>query len=226
MVFALLVAVLYGAGVSRDIGGALAELQHSIEAMGRREPVGPPLPRDDELGQVSRSFREMATQLARYETELRERVRAQEETLHELRDANDALGRAMQVKSDFLATMSHELRTPLNAVIGLSDLLLGSTHEQLSPRARQSLETMRGSGSHLLALLDDILDLAKIDAGKMTYHPQEFDLGPVVRACVATVLRCSETSPSPSTATSRPAAACTPTLSACVRCCSTSSPTR
>ncbi len=94
----------------------------------------------------------------------------------------------MRVKSDFLATMSHELRTPLNAVIGLSDLLLGSRSENLSARAREALETMRASGSHLLALLDDILDLAKIDAGKMTYHPEVFSPAPLVRACVATAL--------------------------------------
>ncbi len=188
MMVGLLVAVGYGLRVSRDIGGALADLQQSIEAMARREELLPPSRRDDELGEVSRSFHDMGMQLARYSAELGERVREQERTLGELREANEALARAMRVKSDFLATMSHELRTPLNAVIGLSDLLLGSPSERLSPRAREALETMRASGSHLLALLDDILDLAKIDAGKMSYHLERFDPAPLVRACVATAL--------------------------------------
>ncbi len=188
MVLGLLVAVIYGLRVSRDIGGALADLQLAIGAMARREELRPPLGRDDEIGEVSRSFHAMGRQLQRYAAELGERVREQERTLGELREANDALGRAMRVKSDFLATMSHELRTPLNAVIGLSDFLLGSPSEQLSQRAREALVTMRGSGSHLLALLDDILDLAKIDAGKMSYQLETFAPGALVRACVATAM--------------------------------------
>jgi signal transduction histidine kinase len=188
MLAGLLVAVIYGVFVSRDIGAALASIKAAIEATARREPTEGPLVRDDEIGDVSRSFYEMDHRLARIASELSERVQAQERTLGELREANDALAAAMRVKSDFLATMSHELRTPLNAVIGLSDLLLGSRTENLSPRAREALETMRASGSHLLALLDDILDLAKIDAGKMTYHPEVFAPAALVRACVATAL--------------------------------------
>ena len=188
MLVGLLVAVGYGLHVSRDIGAALASIKAAIEAAARREPSEGPLDRDDEIGDVSRSFYEMDHRLARIATELSERVRDQERTLGELRNANDALAAAMRVKSDFLATMSHELRTPLNAVIGLSDLLLGSRSENLSTRAREALETMRASGSHLLALLDDILDLAKIDAGKMTYHPEVFAPASLVRACVATAL--------------------------------------
>lgn len=188
MVVGLLVAMGFGVGVSRDIAGAMADLKVAIEATGRREPVEAPRPRADEIGEVSGAFYDMGRQLARYADELAAQVREREQTVVELRETNDALARAMRVKSDFLATMSHELRTPLNAVIGLSDLLLRSPAEQLSPRAREALETMRASGSHLLALLDDILDLAKIDAGKMTYAVVPFDPKPVVRACVATAL--------------------------------------
>ncbi|MFO0652786.1 MAG: ATP-binding protein [Polyangiales bacterium] len=188
MLAGLLVAVVYGIRVSRDIGAALASIKAAIEATARREPTAGPLDRDDEIGDVSRSFYEMDHRLARIASELSERVGEQERTLADLREANEALASAMRVKSDFLATMSHELRTPLNAVIGLSDLLLGSRAENLSARAREALETMRASGSHLLALLDDILELAKIDAGKMTYHIEDFTPAPLVRACVATAL--------------------------------------
>ena len=130
----------------------------------------------------------MTGRIAGFEAELRERVDAQQRTLGELRRSNDALAHAMRVKSDFLATMSHELRTPLNAVIGLSALLLDSPAEQLSPRARQALETMRASGNHLLTLLNDILDLAKIDAGKLTFREEPIEPLPLARGCLATVI--------------------------------------
>jgi len=188
LVVALLVSIFYGARVAADIGGALASVRRSIEATGRREPTRPLRQRDDEIGDLYRAFETMTDRIAGFETELRDRVDAQQRTLGELRRSNDALGRAMRVKSDFLATMSHELRTPLNAVIGLSALLLDSPSENLSPRARQALETMRASGNHLLTLLNDILDLAKIDAGKLTFREEPIDPLPLARGCLATVI--------------------------------------
>ena len=188
MVVALVAAIVYGVRVASDIGGALASVRRSIEATGRREPTRPLRSRDDEIGDLSRAFETMTARIDGYEAELRERVDAQQRTLGELRRANDALARAMRVKSDFLATMSHELRTPLNAVIGLSALLLDSPAEQLSPRARQALETMRASGNHLLTLLNDILDLAKIDAGKLTFREEPVEPLPLARACLATAI--------------------------------------
>ena len=188
MVAALLASIVYGARVAADIGGALASVRRSIEATGRREPTRPLRSRDDEIGDLYRAFETMTDRIAGFETELRDRVDAQQRTLGELRRSNDALAHAMRVKSDFLATMSHELRTPLNAVIGLSALLLDSPAEQLSPRARQALETMRASGNHLLTLLNDILDLAKIDAGKLTFREEPIEPLPLARGCLATVI--------------------------------------
>ncbi len=188
MVVALLASIVYGTRVAADIGGALASVRRSIEATGRREPTRPLRSRDDEIGDLYRAFETMTDRIAGFDAELRDRVEAQQRTLSELRRSNDALGRAMRVKSDFLATMSHELRTPLNAVIGLSALLLDSPAEQLSPRARQALETMRASGNHLLTLLNDILDLAKIDAGKLTFREEPIEPLPLARSCLATVI--------------------------------------
>jgi signal transduction histidine kinase len=187
MVLALLGSILYGIVLARDLGTALSSLRRSIEAMGKgmRRPVDH---REDEIGAVARSFEEMADRLQEAEASLRHKVEEQASTLEKLQETNSALGRAMRVKSDFLATMSHELRTPLNAVIGLSAFLLDSPAEQFSPRARQALSTMRGSGEHLLELLNDLLDLAKVDAGRMTLAPVSTELSPLVRGCVATVL--------------------------------------
>ena len=72
-----------------------------------------------------------------------------------------------QHKSDFLASMSHELRTPLNAVIGFSEVLLERLFGELNERQDEYLRDILGSGKHLLALLNEILDLSKVEAGRM-----------------------------------------------------------
>jgi len=189
MLVSLTFTLVYGAWLARDIGGGLEALKRAIVSRGdtaQGEP-NPASQRPDEIGDVARSFDLLSGNLAATEVTLRETVHGQERILDQLRQANEALGRAMRVKSDFLATMSHELRTPLNAVIGLSGMLLESPAEQLSPRARQALATMRDSGTHLLTLLNDILDLAKLDAGAMRFANVSIAPGPLVRACVATM---------------------------------------
>jgi len=91
-----------------------------------------------------------------------ERAQAQEH----LRRANEKLERASQLKSEFLASMSHELRTPLNSILGFSDLLQRQTGGTLTPRQLMHVQAIEKSGQHLLQLINDILDLSKIEAGK------------------------------------------------------------
>ncbi|SDF80137.1 PAS domain S-box-containing protein [Methanolobus vulcani] len=81
---------------------------------------------------------------------------------------------ANRTKSEFLATMSHELRTPLNAVIGYSDLLLEESYGNLNDQQKKSLGHISHSGKHLLKLINDILDISKIESGKMELHYEEF----------------------------------------------------
>jgi PAS domain S-box-containing protein len=85
----------------------------------------------------------------------------------ELRTANAELARAARLKDEFLANMSHELRTPLNAILGLSEVLQEQIYGPLSPAQLKSLRTIEESGRHLLELINDILDLSKIGAGKL-----------------------------------------------------------
>lgn len=99
-----------------------------------------------------------------------ERAQAQEH----LRRANEDLERASRLKSEFLASMSHELRTPLNSILGFSDLLQRQTAGTLTPRQVLHVQAIEKSGQHLLELINDILDLSKIEAGKA-----DLELAPV-----------------------------------------------
>lgn len=83
---------------------------------------------------------------------------------------------ANRTKSEFLATMSHELRTPLNAVIGYSDILLDESFGDLNDQQRKSLGHISNSGKHLLKLINDILDISKIESGKMELHYEKFSV--------------------------------------------------
>ncbi len=104
-----------------------------------------------------------------------------------LEEQGESLARAVKVKTEFLASMSHELRTPLSAILGFTDLLQTSPKENLSPRARESLERIRRNGEHLLSLINDILDLAKAEAGRLDVRMAPVNLPQLARACVAEV---------------------------------------
>ncbi len=104
-----------------------------------------------------------------------------------LAEQGETLTRANRVKTEFLASMSHELRTPLNAILGFADLLLASPRENLTPRARESLERIRRNGAHLLTLINDVLDLAKAESGRIDVRLETLDLAQLTRACVAEV---------------------------------------
>jgi len=94
---------------------------------------------------------------------------------------------ASQAKSRFLASVSHELRTPLNAIIGYSELLKEEVEELGVAQLGDDLGKIEASGRHLLSLINDILDLSKVEAGKMELHLETFDVGGVVEAVRATV---------------------------------------
>ena len=85
----------------------------------------------------------------------------------EIEDKSRQLELASQHKSQFLASMSHELRTPLNAILGFNELILGGIYGDIADDMRPPLEQMQGSGKHLLSLINNVLDLAKIEANKM-----------------------------------------------------------
>jgi signal transduction histidine kinase len=115
-----------------------------------------------------------------------EAIRADlEGTTHNLARALEAAAAGNQSKSQFLATMSHELRTPLNAVIGFSEILKDEIFGPVgSARYKDYAASIHRSGSHLLGLINDILDISKFDAGKLELHDEPVDVGRIVLDCI------------------------------------------
>jgi signal transduction histidine kinase/DNA-binding response OmpR family regulator len=108
--------------------------------------------------------------------------------LEQVKEANTKLVEADTHKSVFLASMSHELRTPLNAILGFSELLMDSTNGQFPPETRKRfLEQIHSSGKHLLGLINDILDLSKVEAGQMELRLQMVSVGEVVGQVLTTI---------------------------------------
>jgi signal transduction histidine kinase/ActR/RegA family two-component response regulator len=120
------------------------------------------------------------------QSELVQEITRHQDTLKMLTDAKDEAERANGAKSDFLAKMSHELRTPLNAVLGYSEILLEDA--ELDGRGEQiaDLQKISAAGKHLLAMVNDILDISKIEAGKMTLNIEPVDLDALVAEVDAT----------------------------------------
>ena len=106
----------------------------------------------------------------------------------ELHKAIWASEQATRAKSDFLASMSHELRTPLNAIIGYSEMLVEDAESAGREAETADLRKIQDAGKHLLGLIDNILDLSKIEAGKMTLYLETFELRPMIDGVAATVI--------------------------------------
>ena len=126
---------------------------------------------------------ELKTRTNELEEEITHRRRAQEELLK----AKHAAEEASRAKSAFLANMSHELRTPLNAIIGYSEMLEEETQDIGKVETVQDLQKIQAAGKHLLALINDVLDLSKIEAGKMGLHLETFDVTGLIEEIVTTL---------------------------------------
>ena len=113
-----------------------------------------------------------------------EEIKTKSEALQVAQVAAEAASKA---KSQFLANMSHELRTPLNAIIGYSEMLQEEADDLGTPEIKPDLQKIHGAGKHLLGLINDILDLSKIEAGKMTLYLETFEVQTLLNEVAATV---------------------------------------
>ncbi len=107
----------------------------------------------------------------------------------ELRSANDRLKELDRLKSIFIASMSHELRTPLNSVIGFSSVLRNEWAGPVNEEQKNLLVTINRSGKHLLALINDVIDISKIESGKLDRHLEDFDLQDVINEAIDSIIK-------------------------------------
>lgn len=169
---ALGLAVAIGIFTSRWVTNPIWRLNVAAKNIARGEwDKTVEIERSDELGELAKSFNSMAAQLQQSFETLEHRV---QERTAELAVAKDKAEVANQAKSTFIANMSHELRSPLNAILGFSQLMTRS--QTLSPEHQENISIISRSGDHLLTLINNVLDLSKIEAGRTVLYPKNFDL--------------------------------------------------
>src|SRR3989338_1937408 len=150
----------------------------------------------DEIGDLAAEFNEMAGHIENSYATLEKKVEERTETLRianeelfrkkqEMELLNEELVKANKMKSQFLANISHELRTPLNSVMGFSELLLEKSFGELNEKQAQYVNYIHTSGEHLLHLINNILDLSKIEAGKLELNIEEFQLADSISEVLA-----------------------------------------
>src|SRR5439155_17949943 len=132
---------------------------------------------------VQRANEDLKTRTKELEEEITHRKQTQEELLKAKHAAEDA----SRAKSAFLANMSHELRTPLNAIIGYSEMLEEEIQDSGRVENVEDLQKIQAAGKHLLSLINDVLDLSKIEAGKMGLHLENFHVSVMIEEMVTTL---------------------------------------
>jgi signal transduction histidine kinase len=133
------------------------------------------VPNRDEFGALAARMNQMSGELARLDED-------QRRAATELREVNVRLEAASRAKSEFLASMSHELRTPLNAILGFTEIILDDMYGEVPPHLKEPLADIQTNGRHLLRLINDVLDLSKIEAGRMELAVGEYAPTDVVEA--------------------------------------------
>jgi signal transduction histidine kinase len=176
---ALALAVLFSFVFARRMTTPIRKLQEGAARIGAGDlEQSIEVDTGDELQTLASEFNRMTGRLresyAGLEQKVAERTRDLGIALEQLEEKGRELETVSRHKSDFLASMSHELRTPLNAIIGFSEVLNEKMFGELNERQTEYVNDILDAGQHLLSLINDILDLSKVEAGKM-----ELDLGPV-----------------------------------------------
>ena len=184
MLAALGFAVLAGMFLAGRMVGPIQALRAGAERIGGGDlSQRIRIKTGDELEALADQFNDMAGRLQESYAGLEQKV---EERTREVEEKSRQLEVASQHKSQFLASMSHELRTPLNAIIGLTEMMVTNAARFGTEKAAEPLRRVHRAGSHLLGLINQVLDLSKIEAGKLELSPDWVNLTPLINEVVDT----------------------------------------
>jgi len=147
----------------------------------------------DEFQQLSETFNTMLTNLKNSADQLRAVNKSLDLKLGQLAESNVALYESNRLKNEFLANVSHELRTPLNSILGFADLLKDTATTTADAKTARYVQNILASGRHLLELINDLLDLAKIEAGRMDVRPAAISLSDLFEGLISVLKPLSET---------------------------------
>jgi signal transduction histidine kinase/DNA-binding response OmpR family regulator len=174
-------------GNLRNITSAFTDIANNSDEIGRQMEIKS----RDEIGVLTEAFNRMSLELLTRTQELQTaRDNLENEVAQrtaQLQQANAELEKANKLKSEFLANMSHELRTPLNSIIGFAEVLRDGLCGKLNAEQMECVLDIHSSGKHLLQMINDVLDLSKIEAGKMELHCEEFSITTVLDGTLSVV---------------------------------------
>jgi two-component system, NtrC family, sensor kinase len=187
---ALVIAVLAGMFLAGRMVGPIQALRAGAARLGGGDlSQRITIKTGDELEALADQFNDMAGRLQESHTDLEKKV---EQRTHEVEEKSRQLELASQHKSQFLASMSHELRTPLNAIIGLTEMMVSNASRFGTEKAAEPLRRVHRAGTHLLGLINQVLDLSKIEAGKLELAPESVALAPLIDEVVGTARQLAE----------------------------------
>jgi signal transduction histidine kinase/DNA-binding response OmpR family regulator len=202
-----LLSIVVGYTLQRSLTGPLSELAGAARTIAEQKDYSVRVKErgDDEIGTLTRSFNQMVQMIELRNAELEVARKNAEDARESLRQINEQLEQkvaartaeleravvaakeANQAKSAFLAKMSHELRTPMNAIIGYSEMLMEDANDKGDSGMAEDLNKILSAARHLLGLINDVLDLSKIEAGKMQLYLETFDLQILVHEVTSTI---------------------------------------
>jgi signal transduction histidine kinase/DNA-binding response OmpR family regulator len=201
LLISLIVALLISEASQRLISKPIVQLAETARTISHEKSYSiraATTANRDEVSTLIDSFNEMLDQIQQRDMallgaqgELEKRVEERTEQLaaanRELELRNREVEHATQLKSKFLASMSHELRTPLNAIVGFSDLLAEQAPGQLNPKQLRFVQHIKQGSTHLLQLINDILDLSKIEAGQLEFRYEDFEIKDALPEVLSTI---------------------------------------
>jgi signal transduction histidine kinase/CheY-like chemotaxis protein len=179
---ASLIAFLFSSRLQRVISQPILSLAHTAKVVSEQKDYSLRAEKrtEDEIGFLIDRFNEMLARIEEHEKEI-------QQVNEQLVQSEQRARAATQAKSHFLANMSHELRTPLNAIIGYSEMLQEEAEDSGQESFIPDLKKINRSGRHLLELINDVLDLSKIEAGKMELYLETFDISNLLEEVSTTV---------------------------------------